>query len=209
MYEAAYGLSKNPCQLNSEQQLGQSVAAAYHTGPLNLFDGSDWDDSVIPAVSTTDSIDFDRAKYQLTFGNEFPALELADRRVGNRLFKIRAATSKGHRSSANILIKRRYEWRGYEGASLPVDGNANRITLIATEHDEIIGTMTVGLDSREGLLADDVFPAEVASFRTQGRTVCEFTKLAVGSTENARRTSSSPSLGCSALIVQPHFQERL
>ena len=119
------------------------------------------------------------------------ALELANSRVGSRLVKIRAADSDGHRSSANILIKRRYEWRGYQGASLPLDYNANRITLSATEHDETIGTITVGLDGHEGLLAEDVFPAEVASLRDQGRNVCEFTKLAMDPIEGAKRVLSS------------------
>ena len=119
------------------------------------------------------------------------SLELANSRVGSRLVKIRAADSDGHRSSANILIKRRYEWRGYQGASLPLDYNANRITLSATEHDETIGTITVGLDSQEGLLAEDVFPDEVASLRAQGRKVCEFTKLAMDPIDGAKRVLSS------------------
>ena len=147
-------------------------------------DGFDWDDSGLQAL-------FPTTHRHPVSRNEIPALELADRRVGNRLFKIRAANSNGHRSSANILIKRRYEWRGYEGASLPVDCNANRITLIATEHDEVIGTITVGLDGHEGFLAEDVFPAEMASVRTRGRKVCEFTKLAVGPTDSAKRVLAS------------------
>ena len=125
------------------------------------------------------------------FGVRAQALELADSRVGSRLFKIRAADSDGHRSSASILIKRRYEWRGYEGASLPLDYNANRITLSATEHDETMGTITVGLDGEEGLLAEGVFPAEVAALRAQGRKVCEFTKLAMDPIEGAKRVLSS------------------
>ena len=132
---------------------------------------------------------FESSRRRPEFGS--PALELADSRVGSRLFKIRAADSDGHRSSANILIKRRYEWRGYEGASLPIDYNANRITLSATEHDEIIGTITVGLDSHEGLMAEDVFPAEVASLRAQGRKVCEFTKLAMDPIDGAKRVLAS------------------
>lgn len=118
-------------------------------------------------------------------------LELANSRVGSRLVKIRAADSDGHRSSANILIKRRYEWRGYQGASLPLDYNANRITLSATEHDETIGTITVGLDSHTGLFAEDVFPQEVASLREEGRKICEFTKLAMDPIDGAKRVLSS------------------
>ncbi len=127
----------------------------------------------------------------LTRYSDPQALELANSRVGSRLVKIRAADSDGHRSSANILIKRRYEWRGYQGASLPLDYNANRITLSATEHDETIGTITVGLDSHEGLLAEDVFPEEVAALRDQGMKICEFTKLAMDPIQGAKRVLSS------------------
>ena len=134
---------------------------------------------------------FEPGRHLPEFRNEAPALELANSRVGSRLFKIRAADTDGHRSSASILIKRRYEWRGYEGASLPLDYNANRITLSATEHDETVGTITVGLDGREGLFAEDVFPGEVAALRAQGRKVCEFTKLAMDPIEGAKRVLSS------------------
>ena len=37
--------------------------------------------------------------------------------VGQRLFKIRAADTEGHRSSASILVNRRYAWRGYHSTS--------------------------------------------------------------------------------------------
>lgn len=108
-----------------------------------------------------------------------------------RLFKIRGADSHGHRSSANILIKRRYAWRGYQNAGLPDQGTPNRITLTATDHDAIIGTITVGLDGPEGLHAEDTFAEEVAGLRAAGHRICEFTKLAMDPVSGAKQVLAS------------------
>jgi hypothetical protein len=104
--------------------------------------------------------------------------------VGKRLFKIRAANSEGHRSSANILVRRMYAWRGYQTTSVatPRAESDNRITLVAVGHDETIGTISIGFDDGPwGLFVDDLFPDEVASLRGEGRRICEFTKLAMDS----------------------------
>jgi hypothetical protein len=108
-----------------------------------------------------------------------------------RRFKIRAADSHGHRSSASILIERRYAWRGYRNASLPMETSANRITLNATEHDETIGTITIGLDGAEGLAVEGVFPDWVAQLRASGHRICEFTKLAMDPTVGSKRVIAS------------------
>ncbi|MEF7617605.1 long-chain N-acyl amino acid synthase [Aquincola sp. MAHUQ-54] len=108
-----------------------------------------------------------------------------------RLFKIRGADSHGQRSSANILIKRRYAWRGYQNAGLPDQQTPNRITLTATDHDAIIGTITVGLDSPEGLHAEDTFAEEIATLRRAGRRICEFTKLAMDPVSGAKQVLAS------------------
>ena len=58
---------------------------------------------------------------------------LRDSDVGQRLFKIRAADTEGHRSSASILVNRRYAWRGYRSTSAPApkEDERDRITLVA------------------------------------------------------------------------------
>lgn len=97
----------------------------------------------------------------------------------NRLFTIRAADSQRHRSSAGILIDRMYATRGYRTNGLPSEPRANRITLTACEHEEVMGTLTVGIDSADGLYVDELFRDEVDALRQRGRAVCEFTKFAV------------------------------
>jgi hypothetical protein len=94
------------------------------------------------------------------------------------LFKIRLADNDGHRAAAGLLVRRRYAWRGYSvGNNAPV--HPNRITLSASNHDEIVATIAVGLDSPAGLFVDKLYGVEVDIIREHGRSVCEFTKLAI------------------------------
>ena len=104
-----------------------------------------------------------------------------------RLFKIRAARTPGQRRSASTLINLRYAWRGYATKPLPQESAPDRITLVAAEEDETIGTMTVGFDGPDGLLVEELFPGEVHSLRAAGHRVCEFTKLAVDGASQSRR----------------------
>jgi hypothetical protein len=118
---------------------------------------------------------------------------LADTEIGQRLFKIRAANSEGHRSSANILVNRRYAWRGYQSSlssATEFDGD-KRITLVAVGHDEMIGTISVGFDDDDGLCVDGVFPEEVSALREEGRRICEFTKLAMDGVVRSKRVLAS------------------
>ena len=94
------------------------------------------------------------------------------------LFKIRLASTEAQRESTSYLIQRRYAWRGYavNGAASPTP---TRITIAAHDPDGIVGTVTVGLDSTEGLFIDGLYSDEANRLRTDGHRVAEFTKLAV------------------------------
>lgn len=98
--------------------------------------------------------------------------------VDRKEFKIRLADTHGQRSSASMLIKKMYSWRGYQTA-FNMDDQPNRMTLVASSDDRTIGTITIGFDSAIGLLADDLYKVELDLLRSQGRRLCEFTKLAV------------------------------
>ncbi len=94
-------------------------------------------------------------------------------------YRIRLANTEERRESASILINRMYEWRGYSGLS-PLDGEPNRVTLLATDNDaDIIGTISVGIDSPLGLYADATYPDVLDTLRSQGRKLCEFNRLAM------------------------------
>jgi len=97
--------------------------------------------------------------------------------INEKTFGIRIADTEEGRGAASFLINKRYAWRGY-GAGHRVDAHPNRITLAATNGDFTAATVTVGLDSPSGLLADEIFRLEIDGLRAQGRQVCEVTKLA-------------------------------
>ncbi len=107
--------------------------------------------------------------------------------ASERQFKIRAARTPGQRRSASTLINLRYAWRGYATKPLPQDPAPGRITLVAAEEDETIGTMTVGFDGPDGLMVEELFPSEVHSLRAGGHRVCEFTKLAIDGASQSKR----------------------
>jgi hypothetical protein len=126
-----------------------------------------------------------------------PAVPVERRRTphhsdfGQRVFDIRIADSGHERADASILINRMYATRGYLSSALPNRSPDNRITLVASEADETIGTITMGFDIGQGLLVDQLFGAEVASLRKQGLQLAEFTKLAVDGAARSKRVLAS------------------
>jgi hypothetical protein len=107
-------------------------------------------------------------------GNTQPDIE----EPAHKLFKVRFADNEGRRRSASFLVQRRYAWRGYT-MSAGHGVQPNRITLSAYDGDDVIATISVGLDSSSGLFVDALFRDELARLRARGARVCEFTKLAI------------------------------
>jgi hypothetical protein len=93
------------------------------------------------------------------------------------LFKVRLANTDERRDSASYLIRRRYAWRGY-AVDQPKPA-PSRITIAAQDLTGTAGTVTVGLDSPEGLFVDALYPEEANRLRQEGRELAEFTKLAI------------------------------
>ena len=112
---------------------------------------------------------------------------LPDGAPGQRRFKIKSAETEERRSMVNSLLKNRYGYRGYKEVSLPTDRSVHKFTLSAVEEDVIIGTITVSFDGPKRLNADEAFAPEVERMRSQGRRLCEFTKLAVDPTVGTKR----------------------
>ncbi|PYD91249.1 N-acetyltransferase [Pseudomonas syringae pv. pisi] len=70
-----------------------------------------------------------------------------------------------------------YAWRGYAGDHQP-SSDPNRITLTATDKGDVVGTLSIGIDSEVGLMADEIFKDELDAHRQRGAKLCEFTKFA-------------------------------
>jgi len=80
-----------------------------------------------------------------------------------------------------------YAGRGYKCSPLIEDGSQHRLTLVASDQDVIVGTLTIGFDSDQRLLADQLFSNEINAIRLAGRQVCEFTKLAIDASVQSQR----------------------
>ena len=99
---------------------------------------------------------------------------------------IRLADCDGQRNSANLLLRRMYSWRGY-GTEHELPSAPNCVTFTATSQDNVIGTLTLTVDSAEGLAADNTFKDEIDKFRSApGARLCELTKFAFDTSSPAR-----------------------
>lgn len=116
---------------------------------------------------------------------------LPDREFGQQVFKIRLATTNDRRSSASVLIKKMYSWRGYETNGTAPEGQSNRVTLVAAASEQSIGTLTIGFDSSIGLLVDELYKDRIDQLRGTGCRVCELTKLAVDERIRSKRVLAS------------------
>ena len=104
--------------------------------------------------------------------------EILEIAINQDSFGIRLTDTPEGRNSASLLINKMYAWRGYAGTHQLSD-DPNRITLTATDKQgNAVGTLTLGIDSPIGLLADEIFRDEIDAYRARGARVCEFTKLA-------------------------------
>ncbi|MCD6681431.1 MAG: N-acetyltransferase [Burkholderiaceae bacterium] len=99
-------------------------------------------------------------------------------------FKIRLANTEGSRSSASYLIQKMYGWRGY--AVSPLSADKRPITIVASDGAQALATISIGFDSQEKLLADELYGPELDSLRAGGARLCEFTRLAVDRNEQSR-----------------------
>ena len=92
-------------------------------------------------------------------------------------YGIRLTDTADGRNSASMLINKMYAWRGY-GSSHQFNDDPNRITLTATDKGSVVGTLSIGIDSPIGLMADLIFKEELDLHRNRGARLCEITKLA-------------------------------
>lgn len=102
-----------------------------------------------------------------------------------RSIQVRVASSDGDLAWADQFVTQRYLWRGYRMSEQ--DGNAQEstvnkndsVTLLASRDERPVGTITVGIDGRRGLLLAESNCQTVDLLRRVGRRVGEFIRLAV------------------------------
>jgi len=118
-------------------------------------------------------------------------------------YTVRVARSSAQRARATMLVERMYSWRGYHTeAAASVRQDSGRIMLEASSESQLFGTLTLGLDSEQGLLADTLYEDEIDRFRRAGGKVCELSKLAVDPQYSSKEVLAS-------LIQLAHIHARI
>ncbi len=107
-------------------------------------------------------------------------------------FKIRLATGDDRVQQASFLVRKRYAEAGYVAASGGRPrGRPAEITLLSYLNEQVVGTLTVGLDVGQGLYADELYQDEIDRLRGRGCKVAEFTKLAVDTKRASKQVLAS------------------
>jgi len=75
------------------------------------------------------------------------------------------------------LIARRYSSRGFNVPRNSADPNL--YTFAAYESGALVGTVSMRFDSTAGLVAEQLYPGEIAGLRARNLRMCEFTRLAL------------------------------
>lgn len=102
-------------------------------------------------------------------------------------YTVECADPERHHHAVRQLIERRYEWRGLVSADVDLLADRpDRITLVASDGHNIFGTVTLGLDRDDGILADAHYPNELDQLRSRGARLCELTRLAMDTHHNAK-----------------------
>jgi hypothetical protein len=89
---------------------------------------------------------------------------------------------------AEGLVKERYAWRGYQ-LPTPHVHHPLRKTFLASSGARILGTLSILMDSKTGLVADALFKLELDRYRKLGHQVCELGKLAIAQAGNSREVA--------------------
>jgi hypothetical protein len=111
--------------------------------------------------------------------------------VDNKSFGLRMMDTSDGRNSASVLINKMYAWRGYSGDHQLAE-DPNRITLAARDKQgQTVGTLTLGIDTPQGIMADQIFKEEIDAHRARGAKVCEITKLAFDPNVQSKETMAS------------------
>lgn len=102
-------------------------------------------------------------------------------------YHVRFANGFEHlKKKMSLLVERMYTARGLHARHAASDpGRAGQTTLVACRGDHLFGTLTVGVDSGEGLLADTLYRPQIDAARHEGARVCELTRLAMDPSLNS------------------------
>ena len=89
----------------------------------------------------------------------------------------------------NTFLRHRYAACGYyiPNTMIRPYHMPHQITFEASCKQEIIGTLTLTLDSKKGLLADELYKKEIDTIRSENKKLCEISKLAFKTNTNSKK----------------------
>ena len=103
-------------------------------------------------------------------------------------FKIRLAHNDERSRDARFFVEKRYGEAGYHGEDRAARNTCPESITLATYHGEqVIGTMSLGFDVGKGLLADELYKAEIDLVRARGGSVAEITQFALDTQMTSKR----------------------
>jgi hypothetical protein len=94
-----------------------------------------------------------------------------------RLAKPRPTEAPPLVEQTSDLIARRYSSRGFHVPRTAADPNL--FTFAAYDSGQLAGTVSMRFDSPAGLMAERLYPEEIAGLREHDLRLCEFTRLAL------------------------------
>jgi hypothetical protein len=116
---------------------------------------------------------------------------------------IRVATRTQQLEAAEELVRKRYEWRGYQVPRTQdtyVGSVSRRVVIVAEKScGGLLGTVSVRPDSPRGLLAEMTYGSEIQALRQRGHLLGEVVKLAVDNSA-ASRFVAETLIRCAYLI---------
>lgn len=120
-------------------------------------------------------------------------------RVANKTNCLQTQVSK--------LIASMYGSRGLDTAqACNLSSLPEQTTLAACTGDHVFGTLTLRVDSNNGLLADTLYRPEIDEVRAAGRQVCEFTRLALDPERSTPEVMAS--IFCVAFVLARQVHHR-
>lgn len=142
------------------------------------------------------------------------SIELRDMMIcgERRKVTIRLVETTEKIDAACDLVNDRYSWRGY-GAGHRIQADAYHMTFTAEIDEEVVGTITLAVDSAQGLAVDRTFADDIDQFRcAPGSKLCELTKFAFNSAVQSRELMAvlfhtvfvygSRTHGCTDLLIE-------
>ena len=92
---------------------------------------------------------------------------------------VRPVVSHREEHACHELVRRMYAWRGYLTELASPHLSRDRLTLAAWRDGELAATLTLARDNGSNLMAEALYPAEIAELRSKERIICEYSRLAI------------------------------